>query len=137
MVFSCQAAFAQLITGTIEGRVTDPSGAVVGGATVTLVDVATNSTHKAVTDGTGDYRVDLLQVGTYTMSVDASGFKKHVQSNITVNANQDVYLVTVLELGNSTETITVTEEPPQINLENPTVGRTIVFLWSTATPIHF
>jgi len=116
---------AQLTTATLAGTITDPTGAVVRGATVTVVNVATNLSSKAVSNSSGAYRIDLLPIGTYSMTVEANGFKKFVQANIVLSVNQQANVGAVLQLGGSQETITVTTEPPQIQLENATIGRTI------------
>lgn len=116
---------AQLTTATMVGTITDPSGAVVSGAQVTIVNTSTHFTRKVVSNGSGAYRIDLLPIGTYTMTVEAASFKKFVQTNIALNVNQVANVGAVLQLGGSQETVTVTSEPPQINLENATVGRTI------------
>ncbi len=118
-------AHAQLTTATLTGTITDPTGAVVPGAHVTVVNEDTGFTSKAASNGSGAYRIDLLPIGKYAMTVQAPGFKKFVQSNITLNVNEQASVGAVLQLGGSDETITVTTEPPQINLENGTVGRTI------------
>jgi hypothetical protein len=116
---------AQLTTATLAGTITDATGAVVGGASVTVVNVATNFTSKAISNGNGAYRIDLLPIGTYKMTVEAHGFKKFVQANIVLTVNQQANVSAVLQPGGAEETVTVTTEPPQIDLENGTVGRTI------------
>lgn len=118
-------AHAQLTTATLAGTITDPSGAVVSGASVTVVNVNTHYAAKATSNSSGSYRIDLLPIGTYSMTVEASGFKKYVQANITLSVNQEANVGVVLQLGAANETVTITAEPPQINLENGTLGRTI------------
>lgn len=116
---------AQLTTATLVGTITDQTGAVVSGATVSVVNVDTQFTSQTVSNGSGDYRIDLLPIGTYTMTVQSPGFKKYVQANIALSVNQVASVGAVLQPGGSQETLTVTSEPPQIDLENATVGRTI------------
>lgn len=118
-------AHAQLTTATLAGTITDPSGAVVSGATVTVVNGNTHYAAKAISNASGGYRIDLLPIGTYSMTVEAPGFKKYVQANITLSVNQEANVGAILQLGAANETVTITAEPPQINLENGTVGRTI------------
>ena len=74
------SAFAQNVTGTITGTVTDPSGAVVAGAAVTAENTATGVKTDAVSNGSGIYTIRFLQVGAYTLTVNAKGFSP---SNIT------------------------------------------------------
>jgi len=130
-----KAGFTQLTTATLMGTITDGTGAVVGGVTVEAVNDATHFTAKAVSSGTGYYRMDLLPIGTYTLTVEASGFKKFVQANVTLSVNQQANVDVALELGAMSETVTVTTEPPQINLENAAVGRTIETAEVVALPL--
>ncbi len=116
---------AQLTTATLIGTVTDSTGAVVPGARVTVVNADTHYTNTVTTNSSGDYRIDLLPVGTYSMTVEAPGFKKFLQTNIPLTVNQQAHVDASLTTGTATETITVTEQPTPINLENGTVGRTI------------
>jgi Carboxypeptidase regulatory-like domain len=123
--FVPSALLAQLTTATLTGTITDPTGAVVSGAKVTVVNVNTHFTAKAVSNASGDYRIDLLPIGSYTMTVESTGFKKFIQANITLSVNQQANVGAVLQIGSADQTVTITAEPPQINLENGTVGRTI------------
>ena len=125
LILLCGVSRAQVTTASLTGTITDPTGALVSGANVTVVKVDTQFSSKAVSNAGGVYRIDLLPIGTYTMTVEAPGFKKFIQSNITLSVNQQATVGAVLQPGGSNETITVTSEPPQINLENATVGRTI------------
>ena len=116
---------AQLTTATLAGTVTDSTGAILSKAKVTAVNIDTHFTQTVLSNASGDFRIDLLPIGTYTMTVEAKGFKKFVHDNIPLTVNQQVRVDASLELGLVDETITVTEEPSEINLENATVGRTI------------
>ena len=73
-------------TGAISGTVTDSSGAVVGGATVTATLVDQNTSTVRTTTGAGDYSITPLTPGNYTLTVAAKGFETFVQENITVDA---------------------------------------------------
>jgi hypothetical protein len=77
--------FSQESRGDILGRVTDPSGAVIAGATVRAVNTATNVQSTTTTNQTGDYVLPFLNPGTYKFSVQAAGFKNYVQEGITVS----------------------------------------------------
>src|SRR5215472_7700810 len=81
-------ATAQILTGMIEGTVTDTTGAVVAGATVTAVDTATSHAYKATTGSGGDYRIGNLPNGQYNVTIEAKGFKREVVSNVQVNVSQ-------------------------------------------------
>src|SRR5437763_9905748 len=75
---------AQVDTGTITGRVTDPTGAAIPGVQVSLVQTETNFRFSAVTNAEGIYRVQSLQPGAYRVTFEATGFKRGVQENIAV-----------------------------------------------------
>ncbi len=125
VILVCTLAHGQLTTATLAGTITDPTGAVVSGAGVTVVNNDTHFTSKTVSNASGGYRIDLLPIGTYTMTVESPGFKKFVQANIALSVNQQANVGAVLQMGAANQTITVSNEPPEINLENATVGRTI------------
>ena len=76
-----------LVSGDLAGTVTDPSGAVVSGATVTLKSVATGATQTATTNSNGAYRFSLLPPGSYSVSVSAQGFSK-ADTTVSVNVGQ-------------------------------------------------
>src|SRR5690348_2747542 len=77
------AALAQT-TGAIRGTLKDPSGAVIPGATMTATLEGQNVPHATATDANGDYEFPVLPVGTYTLDVEATGFKKYAQKGIEV-----------------------------------------------------
>lgn len=94
-LFSLSLAHAQTVTASLEGRVTDSTGAVVPNSTVTAVNTATGVTRMATTSGSGDYRIVLLPVGDYTVSADHAGFKKQAKKvalQIGANAGADFTL---------------------------------------------
>ena len=76
------AAYAQVTTADILGRVTDSTGAVLPGVNVTVVNTATRDTRTQVTNDTGDYVFNLLPIGTYTMTVELQGFQTAVYTDI-------------------------------------------------------
>ena len=76
---------AQTTAGAIVGTVTDPSGAVIGGAAITVTNMDTNISVKTTTDQAGNYVVTPLANGRYSVTVEAAGFKKSVRSDITLN----------------------------------------------------
>ena len=124
-LFLAPALHAQLTTATLIGTISDSTGAVVAGARVTVVNADTHYTNAVVSNSSGDYRIDLIPVGNYSMTVEAPGFKKFVQTNIPLTVNQQAHVDATLSAGSTSESVTVTEEPAPINLENGTVGRTI------------
>src|SRR5580704_15383870 len=84
-IFMAGRAFGQLITADILGTVTDSAGAVVPNAKVTIVNTATGDVRTSQTTGSGDFVINLLPPGTYTVSIEAPAFKKSV-TNVTLVA---------------------------------------------------
>ncbi len=119
------AAFGQQITGTIVGTVTDARGAVVTTATIKATNVDTGFSRSASTNGVGEYRIDYLPVGTYTVEASAPSFEHFVQKNVALDVEQELTVPISLSVGASTQTVTVTTAPPTINTSDPVLGRTI------------
>jgi hypothetical protein len=117
---------AQETTGTIFGTVTDPAGAAIANATVTVADIDKNIVVRTVkTDASGNYSVPLLPVGNYRVTIEATNFKKYVEDQIKLDVNQRRTVDAKLEAGNVSETVTVQAESVQIDLESPTSGTVI------------
>jgi carboxypeptidase family protein/TonB-dependent receptor-like protein len=112
-------------TGTISGTVQDQSGAVVAGATVKAQNPATSFSRETTSATNGFYRLDQLPVGTYTISVEATGFKKSVTQAIALSVNDSLTLDVKLEVGQVSEVVTVSEAPSAVNTETSVVGRTV------------
>jgi len=119
------AAQGQAINGTIQGTVTDESGAVLPGVTVTLANVDTGDTRAVVSNESGLYRAPLLPLGTYRVSAELSGFKKFEQTGIGLAAGQVAVIAIRLSVGNLTEVVAVTAEPPVVDLGKIEQGRTL------------
>lgn len=98
--------YAQLPTGTILGTVKDPSGNVIAGATVTVHNDE-GLTRSFTTDSTGFYRFPALPVGKYDITVNQAGFKKESTSNVTLTVDQQAVMNFTLQVGNVSETVTV------------------------------
>src|SRR6266545_1077981 len=103
--------------GSLRGTVSDSTGAIVPGANVTLANEATRSTRTAVTDGKGGYFFAAVDPGTYTLTVEISGFKTGVYKGIKINASDTRGLDAVLQVGQQSETISVTAERTIIRTE--------------------
>ncbi len=119
------AAFGQQITGTIVGTVKDSQGAVVNTATVKATNVDTGYSRAAATNAFGEYRIDYLPVGNYTVEATASGFERFVQKNIALDVEQELTLPISLVVGAATQTVTVTSAPPQVNTSDAVLGVTL------------
>src|SRR5437870_3650183 len=100
-------AWSQANSATFYGSVTDPTGAVVRGAAVTLTDRDTGTTIKKTTADTGDFAFTFVPGGTYTLRIEASGFRPYAATGITLAAGQQVRQAFQLELGSVTDTVTV------------------------------
>lgn len=110
-------------TADIVGTVTDTSGAVVPGATVTLTNVGTNISQSTQSSASGDYVFNLLQVGTYSVKVEAKGFKTFVAPSVTLAAGDRARVDSKLEVGNVTETVEVSGTvAPALQTDTSTIG---------------
>jgi hypothetical protein len=116
---------AQLNTGRISGAVTDQSGGVIAGATVSVVDVARGDTRPLTTDASGLYAAPNLTPGNFTIRAEAKGFQTYERQNVAVTAGSDVRVDVVLQPGAQSQTITVTEALPIINTTNAQTGGTL------------
>lgn len=114
---------AQVYHGRIEGLVTDQTGAAVPGATLTLLNAATGVKTVRQSNSTGVYLFDFLNPGTYSLTVDVSGFSTFVQENIRVQASSDITVNPSLKPGSVRQSVTVTAAPPllQANTSNQTL----------------
>ncbi len=101
-------------TGDVTGTVTDPSGAVVPGVTVTLTSLETGATQTTKTNQSGDYRFTLLKPGRYSVSASQAGFQ-NVERTVDVPVGQVVTAPLALQVGQATQTVEVSEEAPLIS----------------------
>ena len=118
-------AWAQETTGTITGQVKDPSGAVVPGATVKARNLGTNAESTSVTDGTGGYVVSRLPVGRYTVSIELSGFKTFVRSDLELHVADRLRIDATLQPGAISETVMVTGATPTVQTESSEISTLI------------
>jgi len=113
---------AQETRSTIQGRVLDPQSSVVAGARVTVVNIERNTAVRTTTNETGRYEASLLLPGQYRISVEASGFKKLVREGIALAVGTRLQVDLQLELGEVTESITVTGETPLLETRPSSSG---------------
>ncbi len=116
---------AQEFRGTIRGRVLDPSGAAVVGATVEVINAETGVRTTAASNEAGNYQVPFLLPGNYTVRVEHPGFKTLERQGIRVSLNEWVTLDLTLELGQTTESVTVTAAAPLLNTASADLGQVI------------
>src|ERR1700729_2744832 len=107
-------ASAQTFQGTLRGRVVDPNGAVTSNVRITLTDEGTQVARTTVTNNDGEYTFASLTPSTYSVTVEATGFKKLEQKGVSVATQGAVTLDLQLELGQVSEAVTVTAEPPPL-----------------------
>src|SRR6202789_3782964 len=119
------ALHAQSANGRIVGRVSDPTGAILSGAKVTLSNEATGISRDAKSNDSGDYSFVDVAPGTYTVQFELKGFKKNVQKSVIVDVNQVVTLNSALQIGGSQETVEVTSEAPQVDTTSTQLGAVI------------
>lgn len=118
-------SFAQTTSTTILGTVTDAAGAVVANAKVTVTNNGTGVSRTITTASTGDYSFPLLDVGTYTVTVDAQGFKSGVRRNVILQINEKLRADFSLEVGATTEKVEITAEGLTLRTDDATLGQTI------------
>jgi hypothetical protein len=125
VVCSAFTAFGQQTTGSIIGTVNDGTGASVTAATVKATNVDTGFTRSAPVNANGEYRIDYLPVGSYTVEATAKGFERYVRKNLSLDVDDKLTVPITLAVGAATETVTVETAPPAINTSDAVLGRTI------------
>jgi hypothetical protein len=128
-------ALAQDTRAKVQGLVTDASGAIIAGATVTLTNDNTGVPAQQVTSASGQYLFDFVLPGTYSVSVEAPGFRKYLQKNILVQARGDVTVSASLEVGTTRETVTVEAAPVAVQFNTSTMAMTIDTKMANTLPI--
>lgn len=120
------AAIAQTTTATIVGTISDPSGGQVPNAKVTARNIDTGLIRSVMTGEDGNYRIEFLPVGNYSIEIiPSSGFKKAFKGDIVLMVNDTARVDFALEVGQIDETVTITDETPQINTSSAEIGRTV------------
>jgi hypothetical protein len=126
ILLACSSvAFGQEARGAITGRVTDAQGGVIPNARVAVTNTQTNETRRLVTNDTGYYEANFLEPSTYSVSVEADGFKKLHRTGITVNVSARLEINLSLEIGAVAETVEVTAEAPLLETTTASGGRVL------------
>lgn len=125
LALTASAACAQEFRSTLTGRVTDPSGAVVPGALVTVTNTATGVQVKTRSDGSGEYTTPFLLPGPYKVSVSAPGFEGYEHTNIVLQTSQKVQEDVKLTVGSASENVVVTTETPLLDTTTAAVGQVL------------
>lgn len=135
-IFTTVGAVAQGTTSRLTGTVTDSSGAAVAGASVTLTNEGTGISQTAETADSGAYAFDLIQAGSYQVTVEKSGFKKTVSNKNTVNVNQPATVNFALEIGDVSAVVTVENTVEQVQTSSSgNIGSTVEQRTVEALPI--
>ena len=111
--------------GTITGTVQDPSGAMIGSASVTLTNVDLGQVLKSTTDGAGVYVFSPIKIGNYKLSATAPGFDTVTQTNLHLSIQQRLNVILTLKPGTTSETVMVTDEAPLMQTQESSVGQTM------------
>jgi hypothetical protein len=125
-LFLCAGSlFTQTTSTEVLGTVSDSSGAVVPGATVTLLRVQTGEKRTATTDNSGNYSFPLIEIGDYTVSVAMEGFKTQTQTGVHVEYQQKARVNVQLEVGAATERVEVVATGVELKTDDASLGATI------------
>lgn len=127
IVFGCapRPSWCQLTTSTISGTVTDSSGAVVPGATVTIINQDTNSQLLFKTNGSGVFFASGLQVGSYSVKVDKTGFTSYLERGILAKPTQIYNVSAVLSVGTVTNTVEVSATGTQVQTSTSEISSSV------------
>ncbi len=117
---------AQAPSGSLRGLTTDPSGAAVVGAEITVTDNATRAEYKTVSGSSGEFSVDNLNPGIYTVTVTMRGFRKSVFTDVKIIVSQIYDLAAKLEIGEVSNTVVVEAGQEVVETQSATVGASIV-----------
>lgn len=136
MLVPARVLLGQTDQGTITGVVQDPSGAVIGNATVSLTNTDVGLTLKAKTDGGGIFVFSPIKIGSYSITAGAPNFQTTTQTNLHVSIQQRLNVVMTLKPGAATETVTVTTEAPLMQTQESSVGQTMDTQTINSVPLN-
>src|SRR6202167_3355546 len=125
LLMQCQCAFGQVDEGAITGTISDPTGAVIPNAQVTLTNTEQGLTLTTTTNGAGVYTFSPVRIGHYTLSVSTAGFTTMNQTNLQVGVGQRLQVNVPLKPGAESQTVEVTTAPPELQTSESSVGQTV------------
>lgn len=125
IIATASLGFSQSFTGAISGTIRDSSGAVVPQAQVIVVNAATNTRTEASSDAVGNYAALSLRPGGYSLEVTAAGFKKYVQSGITLDVQQQARLDIVLQVGDAAQSVEILADASSIETVSSAIGKVV------------
>jgi hypothetical protein len=132
----CAAALLAQITATIVGTVTDSSGALVTNASIAVTNEETGLKRSVQSNERGVYVVPALPVGSYSVTAEAAGFKRKAITGLVLQVNQEARVDLALELGQVSETVTISGSALLLQTENATVGQVIDNRYNTQIPLN-
>ncbi len=121
----CSLLYSQETRGTILGRVTDPSGAIIAGAEVRATNIATGVSANARSNEAGNYSLPYLMPGFYAIQAETSGFKRFVREGVQVRIRDTVEVNLQMQLGATSESIEVKAETPLLSTSDVSLGQTV------------
>ncbi|HUQ90754.1 MAG TPA: carboxypeptidase regulatory-like domain-containing protein [Bryobacteraceae bacterium] len=136
VVFSLSTAFGQRTTTSISGTVTDASGANVPGTEIRAVSPSTGATAKAMSNSDGFYVISNLSPGEYHLRAEKAGFQAFAQEGVLLQVNRPVTVNIALQIGASTQTVTVAGESEQVNLRSQTLSYTVTSEMAKELPLN-
>src|SRR6187397_31032 len=122
LALTAGAANAQAI-GSIFGKVTDPSGGVLPGVTVTVTGPTLQQPLTATTTETGAYQFPSVPIGTFTVTFELSGFRKAARQNVIIDSGFNAQIDMKLAIGQVSEEVTVTAASPVVDTKKTTTGQ--------------
>ncbi|HZT33367.1 MAG TPA: TonB-dependent receptor [Bryobacteraceae bacterium] len=134
-LFLAASLAAQDTRGKVQGIVSDSSGAVVVGASVTLINNGTGVRNAQLTNSNGQYLFDFVIPGNYTVTVELTGFRSFVQKNVLVEARGDVTVNAALQVGNTQEQVTVESAPVAVEFNTSTMSATVDTKMANTLPL--
>jgi hypothetical protein len=135
LLLTSQFCYGQAVSATVLGTVTDSTGAVVANAKVTATQISTGVSRTTQTNGSGNYVFPNTTPGTYTVTVEESGFKKETRANIVVDVNTSTRVDVQLQLGDVNQAVEVTGAPPLLQTDRADTGGKIDIVQAANLPV--
>jgi hypothetical protein len=123
--FGCTRVLGQEVRGSVLGRVTDATGAVVPGVNIKVINLETRVTSETVTNDEGNYKVPFLSPGNFSVTAELTGFKKIERTGVRVSVGSDVTVNFALEVGGIGETVTVSGAASQLDASTADLGQVV------------
>ena len=128
--------FGQRNTAALSGTTTDPTGAVIPAAQITAVQTSTGTTSRTQSNESGFYQIPNLSPGTYSLRVEHAGFQSYLQEGIVLQVDQSATVNVALKVGSQAESVTVTGEPPLVDVRSQTLTTVITPQMARELPLN-